>query len=177
MVKSRQRFSVFQEGLFHQVRVIELRHNRHPHHVLYKDQLGSLLAVPETPDGTYFPLPRRGMVMVSAEPTTGCSVEYPSIGVCWSFCISNLIWLAPNTGGACLQHNSTVGIHAGNVLQYARVLETTFSCDQLTHAISCLGANSDSVVWFACYPLWSSKMSIFRTPQIILLKYLVSHLA
>lgn len=146
MVKSRQRFSVFQEGLFHQVRVIELRHNRHPHHVLYKDQLGSLLAVPETPDGTYFPLPRRGMVMVSAEPTTGCSVEYPSIGVCWSFCISNLIWLAPNTGGACLQHNSTVGIHAGNVLQYARVLETTFSCDQLTHAISCLGANSDSVV-------------------------------
>ncbi|VDK21050.1 unnamed protein product [Taenia asiatica] len=135
-----------EEGLFHQVRVIELRHNRHPHHVLYKDQLGSLLAIPEAPGEAYFPTPRRGMVMVSAEPTTGRSVEYPSIGVCRSFCVSNLIWLTPNTGGACLQHNSTVGIHAGNVLQYARVLETTFSCDQLTHAIGCLGANSDSVL-------------------------------
>ncbi|VDM20878.1 unnamed protein product [Hydatigera taeniaeformis] len=136
----------FQEGLFYQVRVIELRHNRHPHHVLYKDQLGSLLAVPEIPDIGHFPLPRRGMVMVSAEPTTGCSVEYPSIGVCWSFCISHLTWLAPNTGGACLQHNSTVGIHAGNVLQYARVLESTLSCDLLTHTIGGLGVNSDSVL-------------------------------
>ncbi|EUB64375.1 GTP-binding protein 2 [Echinococcus granulosus] len=135
-----------EEGLFHQIRVIELRHNRHPHHVLYKDQLGSLLAVPETPDGTYFPLPRKGMVMVSAEPTVGCSVADPSIGVCWSFCISNLIWLAPSTGGTCLQRNSTVGVHAGNVLQYARVLETTFSCDQLTRAIDCLGVDSNSVI-------------------------------
>ncbi|KAM7538125.1 hypothetical protein Aperf_G00000072010 [Anoplocephala perfoliata] len=137
-----------EEGLFYPVRVVELRQNRRPHHVLFKNQIGSLLAVAEPIEETYnFPAPRRGMIMVNVTPTTSCSASHqPSIAVCWSFSISNLLWIAPGTSGACLQPNSTVGIHAGNVMQYARVLKSTLASEQLTGTVDYFKGKSNSVI-------------------------------
>ncbi|KAM3179722.1 hypothetical protein ACTXT7_000005 [Hymenolepis weldensis] len=137
-----------EEGLFYPVRVVELRHNRHPHHVLFKDQIGSLLAVGESmsDESENFPTPRRGMVMVNAPPTTSSTPHQPSIAVCWSFSISNLVWIAPGTSGACLQPNSTVGIHTANVMQYARVLKSTLTSEQLASTVDYFRGNPDSVI-------------------------------
>ncbi|VDD82793.1 unnamed protein product [Mesocestoides corti] len=137
-----------EEGKFYSITVVELRHNRHPHHVLHKDQLGSLVAVPEPSFDANFPFLRRGMVMVNAEPTTTtCPLtETPSIAVCWSICIANLIWMSSSSGNVVLQPNSTVGIHAGNVLQYARVLETSISANHLTYITGRSRTNLDSVI-------------------------------
>lgn len=126
--------------------MVELRHNRRPHHVLFKDQVGSLLAVAESVERDNFPAPRKGMIMVNAAPTNSCTSHQPSIAVCWSFSISNLVWIAPVTSGACFQPNSTVGIHTGNVMQYARVLKSTLTSEQLTSIVDYFKSNSDSVV-------------------------------
>ncbi|VUZ56331.1 unnamed protein product [Hymenolepis diminuta] len=137
-----------EEGLFYPVRVVELRYNRHPHHVLFKDQIGSLLAVGESmsDEAENFPTPRRGMVMVNAPPATSSTPHQPSIAVCWSFSISNLVWIAPGTSGACLQPNSTVGIHTANVMQYARVLKSTLTSEQLASTVDHFRGNPDSVI-------------------------------
>nr|CDS29131.2 gtp binding protein 2 [Hymenolepis microstoma] len=137
-----------EEGQFYPVRVIELRHNRHPHHVLFKDQVGSLLAVGESiSDGSgNFPAPRRGMVMVNAPPTTSSTSHQPSISVCWSFSISNLVWVGPGASRACLQPNSIVGIHTGNVMQYARVIKSTLTPGQLVSTVDYFKGNSNSVI-------------------------------
>ncbi|VDO01623.1 unnamed protein product [Rodentolepis nana] len=137
-----------QEGQFYPVRVIELRHNRHPYHVLFKDQVGSLLAVGESisDESENFPAPRRGMVMVNTPPTTSSASRQPSISVCWSFSISNLVWIEPGASRACLQPNSIVGIHTGNVMQYARVLNSTLTSEQLASTANYFKGNSDSVI-------------------------------
>ena len=128
--------------------MIELRHNRRPQRVLYKNQLGSLVAVVESPGSeTTFPRARRGMVMVNAQPsTTNKDVANPCIAVCRGFWVADLIWMAKRSDNACMHVGTPVGVHTGSIALSACVQDITFSYNKLTRAMRRLESGSNSVV-------------------------------
>lgn len=126
--------------------MVELRHNWRPHHVLYKDQLGSLVAVVESSSSeATFPQARRGMVMVNAPPSSRNGTN-PYITACRRFSVANLIWLAQSSDNACLHLGTSVGVYTGNVALSAHVYDITFSYDKMIRAVERLEGSSNSVV-------------------------------
>lgn len=98
--------------------------------------------------------------MVNAQPSSASSSssdQLPHQGlklcVAWSVTISRLIWMPTGSnscaGGGCQhcpQSNSTVGVHAGNVFQHAKIVEITLTDDYLTRLTRRVEKNCNTVV-------------------------------